>query len=87
MAIDYAKRVSHFKIAEKTIAEVCRLSVTEAAELFASLPLSKREERIAERILKEIRERSGFLLEVGVGYLTLGGLLKHCLAEKRKGFV
>src|SRR5207249_6829727 len=38
---------------------------------FAALPLSDKEEFIAHRILKEIRERLGFLENVGLGYLTL----------------
>src|SRR5207249_7764766 len=38
---------------------------------FASLPLTEKEQFIAHRVLKEIRERLGFLENVGLGYLTL----------------
>ena len=59
------------KIAEKSITEVTRMSVTEAHEFFSDLRLTERENFIAHRILKEIRERLGFLVNVGVDYLTL----------------
>ncbi len=59
------------KIAGQSIAEVNRLSIREAAEFFGVLSLTEREAFIGHRILKEIRDRLGFLLEVGVDYLTL----------------
>ncbi len=59
------------KISDQSIAEVTRMSVTEAHEFFSELPLTEREKFIAHRILKEIRERLGFLVNVGVDYLTL----------------
>ncbi|MEW6325813.1 MAG: ABC-ATPase UvrA, partial [Nitrospirota bacterium] len=59
------------KIADKSIADINRLSLRAAAEFFGSLSLTEREAFIAHRILKEIRDRLGFLLEVGVDYLTL----------------
>ena len=61
------------KIDHKHIAEVTNLSVEEAVAWFADLEhkLSTKEQEIASRILKEIRERLGFLLSVGLGYLTL----------------
>ncbi len=59
------------KIDRKSIAEVTHLSVRAAAEFFAGLKLSEREQLIAHRILKEIRERLGFLVNVGLDYLTL----------------
>ncbi len=59
------------KIARKSIAEVTRLSVRAAAEFFTTLKFSDRELVIAHRILKEIRERLGFLINVGLDYLTL----------------
>jgi len=48
-----------------------RLSVQAAHEWTLALSLSETEQLIAERILREIRERLGFLVDVGVGYLTL----------------
>ncbi len=59
------------KIGRKSIADVTQLSVRASAEYFASLKLTEREQFIAQRILKEIRERLGFLVNVGLDYLTL----------------
>jgi len=59
------------KIAKKSIAEVTHLSVRTAADFFSSLKFTEREMVIAHRILKEIRERLGFLVNVGLDYLTL----------------
>jgi excinuclease ABC subunit A len=59
------------KLAKQSIAEVTHLSVRAAADFFLSLKLTDRELLIAHRILKEIRERLGFLVNVGLDYLTL----------------
>jgi len=59
------------KVGRRSIAEVTQLSVHGAANYFASLKLTEREGFIAHRILKEIRERLGFLVNVGLDYLTL----------------
>ena len=59
------------KINKRSIAEVTRLSVRAAADFFGGLKFSERELVIAHRILKEIRERLGFLVNVGLDYLTL----------------
>jgi excinuclease ABC subunit A len=59
------------KIAKQSIAEVTRRSVRAAADFFASLGFTEREMVITHRILKEIRERLGFLVNVGLDYLTL----------------
>jgi excinuclease ABC subunit A len=59
------------KLAKKSIAEVTSLSVRAAADFFLSLKFTDRELVIAHRILKEIRERLGFLVNVGLDYLTL----------------
>jgi excinuclease ABC subunit A len=59
------------KLAKKSIAEVTKLSVRAAADFFLSLKFTDRELVIAHRILKEIRERLGFLVNVGLDYLTL----------------
>ena len=53
------------------IADFCDLSVVEALKFIDSLSLTEREMLIAERILKEIRARLGFLSSVGLGYLDL----------------
>ena len=59
------------KVAKQSIADVTRRSVRAAAGFFASLTFTEREMVIAHRILKEIRERLGFLVNVGLDYLTL----------------
>lgn len=53
------------------IAQFCDLSVTDALKFVDNLVLSDREKIIAERILKEIRSRLGFLNSVGLNYLNL----------------
>ena len=53
------------------IMELCDKSVTDALEFINNLELSDRENMIASGILKEIRERLGFLNSVGLSYLTL----------------
>jgi excinuclease ABC subunit A len=61
------------KIAEKHIGEVTALSIRHANDWFDSLPdrLTKKQNEIAARILKEIRDRLKFLNDVGLDYLTL----------------
>ncbi len=53
------------------ISDLCKLSINEALRFFDSLELSERDKLIGERIIKEIKERLGFLSSVGLGYLTL----------------
>ncbi|MFM7819628.1 MAG: excinuclease ABC subunit UvrA, partial [Actinomycetota bacterium] len=55
----------------KHISEVCDLSIGESSKFLAALKLSDRDMMIAERITKEINARLGFLLDVGLDYLTL----------------
>jgi len=55
----------------RNLAEVCDLSIREAAEFLGSLALSERDRLIAERVVKEVDARMGFLLDVGLDYLTL----------------
>ncbi|MBR5123136.1 MAG: excinuclease ABC subunit UvrA [Anaerotignum sp.] len=55
----------------KNISEVTELSVGKMQEFFNSLQLTERENMIAERIMKEIHARIGFLMDVGLEYLTL----------------
>jgi excinuclease ABC subunit A len=55
----------------KNIAEASAQSIEEADRFFGALELTSREQIIAERVLKEVRERLRFLLDVGLDYLTL----------------
>jgi excinuclease ABC subunit A len=59
------------KIADKSIADVVRLTIKDAATFFTTLRFGERDATIARRVLKEIRERLGFLANVGLEYLTL----------------
>jgi len=59
------------KIAGKNIYEICCLSIGECMEFFAGLSLSTQEKLISERVMKEIKERLRFLLDVGMNYLSL----------------
>ena len=59
------------KLGGKSIGELSRLNVREALEFFDSLELTEREQFIAKRVLKEIKDRLLFLERVGLGYLTI----------------
>ena len=59
------------RISGKSISEVCDMSIGTAAEFLAGLKLSDRDQLIAERVVKEINARLGFLLDVGLDYLSL----------------
>ncbi|MCS7274500.1 MAG: excinuclease ABC subunit UvrA [Candidatus Bipolaricaulota bacterium] len=58
-------------IAGKNIMDVCALSIKDAYRFFSELELTEREWLIAHQVLKEIRTRLKFLLDVGLEYLTL----------------
>ncbi len=55
----------------KNIYELTRMSVTEALEFLDGVEFTPREWMIAERVVREIKERLGFMVDVGLGYLTL----------------
>jgi len=59
------------KVKDLNIAELTELSVKQAKKFFAKLKLTSREHQIAKQILKEINERLGFMMDVGLDYLTL----------------
>lgn len=59
------------KIQEKSIGDAVAMSIVDALEFFISIKLTEREHKIAHLILKEIIGRLQFLLEVGLGYLTI----------------
>ena len=58
----------------RTIDAVCGLTVRDADAFFAGLELSEKEAAIADKVLREIRKRLGFLRDVGLDYLTLDRL-------------
>ena len=59
------------RFAGLTLGELCHKTIAEAEQFFANLSLSKEQEHIAGEVLREIRQRLRFLVEVGLGYLTL----------------
>ncbi len=59
------------KIGGRSIAQVCALPVAECATFLAELTLTDRQAQIAAAVLKEINARLGFLLDVGLDYLSL----------------
>ena len=59
------------RVAELNIADITKMSVKRSLEFFTDLSLTEKESIIAKRILKEIRERLGFMVHVGLDYLTL----------------
>jgi len=58
-------------ISEKNISQVTELPILETQNYFEALVLNEREQMIAKQILKEIHARIGFLIDVGLDYLTL----------------
>ena len=67
------KETTYFKIDGKTISEVAAMEISQLAEWFGSLSgkLGARENLIARDILKELKDRTAFLLDVGLDYLSL----------------
>ncbi|MBR6530318.1 MAG: excinuclease ABC subunit UvrA [Clostridia bacterium] len=65
------KEILAVTVADKNIAEVCEMPVSECLQFFENITLSDKETFIAREILKEVRARLGFLVRVGLGYLTL----------------
>jgi excinuclease ABC subunit A len=58
-------------LGDKNISEITELSIMECAEFLKAIKLNKREAQIAERVMKEVHARLGFLLDVGLDYLSL----------------
>jgi len=58
-------------VEERSIADISAMSVADAAAFFRTLPLAARDEQIVGLVIKEIRNRLGFLENVGLTYLTL----------------
>lgn len=65
------KEAQFFKIKDKSISDLAQMDINELSLWFQNLKLAKNEAKIGEEILKEINDRIGFLLDVGLDYLTL----------------
>ncbi|MGD0916504.1 MAG: excinuclease ABC subunit UvrA [Thermodesulfobacteriota bacterium] len=59
------------RVAGKQIAELCDLPIADLHIFFKDLPIEDFRKRVAQRLLKEITDRIGFMVDVGLGYLTL----------------
>ncbi len=68
------REAQYVKVGGKSITELVTMPISELAPFFDQLQLSETDATVAERILTEIRNRLGFLMEVGLGYLTLNRL-------------
>ncbi len=68
------KEAGYVRVAGKAIQELVMMPVSELLNYFRDISLSSHEEKVGRRILLEIRNRLGFLSEVGLGYLTLNRL-------------
>jgi excinuclease ABC subunit A len=68
------KDASYVKISGYSIMDIVLLSLEKALVIFQNLPLNDFDGKIAKRLLDEIRNRMGFLTDVGLGYLTLNRL-------------
>ena len=62
------------KIGGQTIDQVCALTVRESDKFFSELSLSEKDAAVADKVMREIRKRLGFLRDVGLDYLTLDRL-------------
>ncbi len=58
-------------VGDKNIAEICEMAIADSSAFLSALELSERDRMIAERVTKEINARLGFLLDVGLDYLSL----------------
>lgn len=65
---------AYVKIGGKSVPELVEMPITELKEFFDTLSLTPHQTQVAERILPDIKNRLEFLLEVGLGYLTLNRL-------------
>jgi excinuclease ABC subunit A len=65
------KDASYVKIAGKSIIDLMLLPIDELLEFFNTLELNEYEEKVSQRLLTEIKTRLNYLIEVGLGYLTL----------------
>lgn len=65
---------SYVKVGGKTVPELVDMPVSELKVFFDTIQLTERQQKVAERVLPDIQNRLEFLLEVGLGYLTLNRL-------------
>jgi excinuclease ABC subunit A len=59
------------RVGSKNIAQLCEMNISHLQQFFQSLPVEDFRKRVAHRLLKEITDRIGFMVNVGLGYLAL----------------
>jgi excinuclease ABC subunit A len=67
-------KVGGDNVEQKHIGEICAMTTREARDYFENLELTEYEEEVAGRVMEELRERSRYLVDVGLDYLTLDRL-------------
>lgn len=68
------KEAANVKIEGKSLSDLVLLPITDLKQFFNQLELNQHDSKVADRLLKEINNRIQFLIEVGLGYLTLNRL-------------
>ena len=68
------KEADYVKVGEKTISELVVMPITELKKYFENIILSEHDQQIAKRLLTEITSRIQFLIDLGLGYLSLNRL-------------
>ena len=68
------QEASYVKVAGLSISDIVKMPITDLAQWFDNLKLNNHDAQIAKRLLTEIRNRLEFLIDVGLGYLTLDRL-------------
>lgn len=68
------QETSYVKVAGLSISDIVKMPITDLAQWFDNLKLNNHDTQIAKRLLTEIRNRLEFLIDVGLGYLTLDRL-------------
>lgn len=68
------KEASYVKVNGKSITDLVKMSIFELRDFFENVQLTEQEKLVSKRVLAEIRNRTKFMVEVGLGYLTLDRL-------------
>ncbi|MBK8624087.1 MAG: excinuclease ABC subunit UvrA [Saprospiraceae bacterium] len=68
------KEASYVKVGDKNISQLINIPIDDLLLFFGSLTLSEHDQKIADRILTEVKNRLGTMIEIGLGYLTLDRL-------------
>ena len=68
------KEASYVKVNGKSITDLVKMSIHELRDFFDNIELTEQEKLVSKRVLTEIRNRTRFMVEVGLGYLTLDRL-------------